>query len=119
MNLLTRKQVLTRYKILGFPASKTVRNKFLLFISHPIYNIFIAAAAKTEAKSIWDPIPLLILGSQMSLPIKKDNFLNSYSVPSITGLQRTYKTWFLLPQCLHSSQKIKMHKHERTRERAK
>lgn len=56
----------------------------------------------------------MVLG--MSFTINEDNFLSIYSVPSITEFQRTYKTWFLFPQILHNSYKIKTHKHESTRE---
>lgn len=33
-----------RALIVGFPASGTVKNKFLLFLSYPIYNIIVIAA---------------------------------------------------------------------------
>lgn len=107
--------------ILDFSAFKIVRNKFLLFTSHSICHIFLAVTKvnKTEAKGTWEPTPLLILGSQWSLPINKDHILSSYCVHRITGLHWTYKTCYLLPPSLRSSQKIKKHKHERTREKAK
>lgn len=53
----------------------------------------------------------------MSLTINKDNFLSLYSVPSITGLQGTYKTWFLLPQNWHSRRKINTQTWKKERKR--
>lgn len=119
MNLWTRKQVLTREKILAFPVSKTIRNKFLFFINHPSIVFLLQQPSWLRQKpNIEDPIHRSYWGPRCH-SVKKDNFLNSYSVPSITELHRTYKTWLWLSQGLHSSQKIKTHKHERTRERTK